>query len=109
MDKLKNRTMENNNKNVYFFEGESPKEVFEQLEIWQVKNKKRFLQISLNLHRESWHCIALSNPSEVYIKNVPLPVQVYQNNEYPLPVVISYGTRRAAITNNGELLVKDKE
>jgi len=59
--------MENNKRNILFFEANSMLELYETLDKWQVENKKRFLSLNIQNENSKFACIALTNPSEVII------------------------------------------
>ena len=59
--------MDENKRNLQYFEGNSMTELFEALEGWQQENKKRFLSLDIQNDRGMFCCIALTNPSEVVI------------------------------------------
>ena len=59
--------MEDNKKNLLYFEATSMRKLYDVMDGWQEKHHKRLL--SLNIQREEgmFACIALSNPTEVII------------------------------------------
>jgi hypothetical protein len=74
--------MANDNKlNLQFFEAPSMKELYNQMQDWQVENRKRLLSISIEQDRESFCCIALTNPTEVVIVDSEgeISVRVWDN------------------------------
>lgn len=56
-----------NKRNVLYFEAPSMKKLFNSLDAWQRKEKKRLLSVSVQRDAEMFCCIALTNPSEVVI------------------------------------------
>ena len=59
--------MENNKRNILYFEANSMLELYEKLNNWQVENKKRFLSLNILQENSKFACIALTNPTEVII------------------------------------------
>lgn len=57
----------NNKRNLYYFEGETMKELHDELDDWQNENQKRFLSLNIQRENSKYCCIALSNPTEVVI------------------------------------------
>lgn len=58
---------EDNKHNILFFNSTSMQGLFESMDEWQNKNKKRFLSLNVQQENGEFCCIALTNPSEVYI------------------------------------------
>ncbi len=79
---------DNNKRNILYFESNSMKDLHDNMNEWQVENKKRFLSLSINEDQGKYCCIALTNPTEVVIVN---------------------GGKRAARVYKGNLFVKTKE
>jgi hypothetical protein len=46
------------------------RKLYEHMQSWQKKHKKRFLSISIKRDHGSFCCIALTNPSEVVITSL---------------------------------------
>ena len=62
--------MDDENKhNLFYFESNSMKELFNSMEVWQNTNHKRLLSTNIQIDKGKFCCIALSNPSEVVICN----------------------------------------
>ncbi len=59
--------MLHNNRNLLFFESESMKGLYEVMDEWQDKNKKRLLSTNIQLDGGKFCCIALTSPTEVII------------------------------------------
>ncbi|MDQ2180468.1 hypothetical protein [Marinifilum sp. D714] len=55
----------NNKNNILWFENESMKGLFDELQSWQLNNKKRFLSTEIQRDNGKFCCIALTNPTEV--------------------------------------------
>jgi len=53
--------------NIYFFENESMRGLFQMIDDWQHEHKRRLLSTSILRDGDLFCCIALSNPSEVVI------------------------------------------
>ena len=58
---------ENNKHNILYFEGQSMRELHNNMDEWQKENEKRFLSMSVNKDGDNYCCIALTNPSEVVV------------------------------------------
>ena len=56
-----------NKKNLQFFEANSKKSLFNNMQDWQVKNEKRLLSTDIQRDGDIFTCIALTNPSEVVL------------------------------------------
>jgi hypothetical protein len=54
-------------RNVQYFEAPSMRVLHELLEAWQIRNKTRFLSVSIEQDGGEFCCIALTNPTEVVI------------------------------------------
>ena len=59
--------IEDNKRNVQFFEAASMRELYDCVSAWQETNRKRFLSVSIHNDRGMFCCIALTNPMEVVI------------------------------------------
>ena len=60
--------MEDDNKrNLQYFEALTMRELYDQMEGWQLEHKKRLLSVSIERDQDHFCCIALTNPSEVVI------------------------------------------
>lgn len=57
----------NNKKNVLYFEGNSMRDLHDNIDEWQEKNQKRLLSLSIEKDGGKFCCVGLSNPSEVTI------------------------------------------
>jgi len=57
----------NNKRNLYYFKGETMKELHDELDDWQNENQKRFLSLNIQRENSKYCCIALSHPTEVVI------------------------------------------
>ena len=78
---------ENNKHNILYFEGQSMKQLHNNMDEWQKENEKRFLSMSVNKDGNNYCCIALTNPSEV-----------------EAVIVHGYGSSRVSV-ENGKLQV----
>lgn len=58
---------DDNKHNLLYFENESMRGLYEDIEAWQNVNRKRLLSVSIQADRGKFCCIALTNPSEVVI------------------------------------------
>lgn len=56
-----------NKHNLLFFESESMRGLYEAMEEWQEKNRKRLLSTNIQQDGRKFCCIALTNPTEVII------------------------------------------
>lgn len=71
---------DDNKRNLHYFEAPSMRNLFEQLERWQIETRKRLLSTSIHRDRDWYCCIALTNPAEVMLVDVTgEPVYVYEN------------------------------
>jgi hypothetical protein len=59
--------MDDNKRNLQYFEAESMAELFDALQTWQHEKEKRFLSLDIQNDHGKFCCIALTNPSEVVI------------------------------------------
>ncbi len=56
-----------NKRNVLYFEAESMRALFAQLDAWQEESRKRLHSINVQREGHGFACIALTNPTEVII------------------------------------------
>ncbi len=61
--------MENNKRNLLFFQSDSMKGLHSEMDEWQESNQKRFLSASIERDGDQFCCIALTNPTEVMLVN----------------------------------------
>lgn len=59
--------MDNNKRNLIYFESGSMRELYNSMEKWQSDNNKRLLSTNIQKDGDNFCCIALSNPTEVVI------------------------------------------
>lgn len=59
--------MDDNKRNIVYFEDSSMKELYETMDEWQKKNLKRFHSMDIQRDGNTFCCIALTNPTEVVI------------------------------------------
>lgn len=59
--------MDNNARNLLYFENATMAGLYADMEAWQRKQEKRLLSLSIEKDGDNFCCIALSNPSEVII------------------------------------------
>ena len=59
--------MDENKKNLLYFESPTVRGLYESMENWQEANQKRLLSVSIQKDGDMFCCIALSNPTEVVI------------------------------------------
>lgn len=59
--------MDNNARNLLYFENQSMAGLYADMEAWQRDKEKRLLSLSIERDRDKFCCIALSNPTEVII------------------------------------------
>jgi hypothetical protein len=87
---------EDNKRNILFFKAGTMSSLFEEMDAWQVKNKKRFLTITIEREGDGLCCIALTNPSEVTIvddrgtnifKGLPTMNTMY--GQKPVPIIVA--------------------
>ena len=71
-----------NKRNLQYFESSSMKELFDLMNTWQIENEKRLLSLSIEKDESRFCCIALTNPTEVVIKD---------GYEYGSGVAVKYG------------------
>ena len=93
--------MDKNNKhNILYFEGQSMKQLHNNMDEWQKDNEKRFLSMSVNKDGDNYCCIALTNPSEVTITNDKLNVAlVGVDTDDELYVKNHYGSFAVEVSN----------
>ena len=58
---------EDNKRNILYFDAPSMRALFDKIDAWQAKHRKRLQSISIQPEGDTFACIALSNPSEVVI------------------------------------------
>jgi hypothetical protein len=58
---------EQNKRNLLYFESSSKRGLYDSMENWQNTNHKRLLSIGIQQDDGKFCCIALTNPSEVFI------------------------------------------
>jgi hypothetical protein len=58
-----------NKRNLQYFEASSMRELFDSMQTWQNDHGKRLLSLSLAEDGGKFCCIALTNPTEVIIKD----------------------------------------
>lgn len=58
---------DDNKRNLLFFENGSMKGLYEAMDEWQGKNRKRLLSANIQQDGGKFCCIALTNPTEVII------------------------------------------
>jgi len=59
-----------NKQNLQYFAAPSMRELYDQMQSWQVAKEKRFLSTSIHQDGGKFCCIALTNPTEVNIAGV---------------------------------------
>jgi hypothetical protein len=79
--------IDENKRNVHYFEADSMAALFDLLQAWQNENEKRFLSFGIENDAGMFCCIALTNPSEVIIMS-------------------ALGTGPGAYVSNGSLSVR---
>jgi hypothetical protein len=63
--------MTNDNKqNLQYFSAPSMRQLYDEMQGWQVANKKRLLSVTIHRDGDEFCCIALTNPTEVILANV---------------------------------------
>ena len=99
--------MDKNNKhNILYLEGQSMKQLHNNMDEWQKDNEKRFLSMSVNKDGDNYCCIALTNPSEVTITNDKLNVNiagVTTTDELYVGTSGSYSVIPVEVTNTVEV------
>ena len=58
---------DDNKRNLHYFEAQSMRTLFHQMDSWQAENRKRLLSMNVQHDGDSFCCIALTNPTEVII------------------------------------------
>jgi hypothetical protein len=61
--------IDDNKRNLLYFESSSMRKLYNSMEIWQKDNHKRLLSTNIQKDGDLFCCIALSNPTEVIICN----------------------------------------
>ena len=59
--------MDDNKRNIMYFESGSMRSLYESIDTWQDEHRKRLLSINVQRDGDRFCCIALTNPSEVVI------------------------------------------
>ena len=59
--------MDENKRNLQYFEAQSMEGLFDALQVWQLEHEKRFLSLDIQNDHGKFCCIALTNPTEVVI------------------------------------------
>jgi len=59
--------MDDNKRNLLYFESSSMRGLYECMDAWQEENQKRLMSVSIERDGSLFCCIGLSNPTEVYI------------------------------------------
>jgi hypothetical protein len=59
--------MDENKRNLQYFEAQSMEGLFDALQVWQVEHEKRFMALDIQNDHGKFCCIALTNPTEVVI------------------------------------------
>ena len=59
--------MDENKRNLHYFEAESVRELFDIMDGWQKAHEQRLLSTSIHKDQGRFCCIALTNPTEVII------------------------------------------
>jgi hypothetical protein len=68
--------MQDDNKhNLLYFEADTMRDLFEDMERWQRENRKRLLSASIERDQTRFCCIALTNPMETVIVDGRTPNQ----------------------------------
>lgn len=67
---------DDNKRNLHYFEAPSMRQLYEQMEAWQVEHQQRFLSLSVAKDVANYCCIALTNPTEVAIMDSPFGARV---------------------------------
>jgi hypothetical protein len=60
---------DDNKHNLIYFEANSMRELYDNMEEWQKTNQKRLLSTNIQKDKRKFCCIALTNPTEVIICN----------------------------------------
>jgi hypothetical protein len=71
---------EENKHNIHYFESGTMRGLYEAMDEWQHKYGLRLLSLSVEKDRESYCCIALTNPTEVIIKSGYIEGGAYVSN-----------------------------
>ncbi|MCB9503182.1 MAG: hypothetical protein H6696_14725 [Deferribacteres bacterium] len=58
---------DNNKRNLLYFENDSMRGLYAEMEEWQITNNKRLLSTNIQNDKGKFCCIALTNPTEVII------------------------------------------
>lgn len=61
--------MDDNKRNLVWFEAPTMRGLFDAMDTWQAENGKRLQSVSVQHDAGAFCCIALTNPTEVIIKN----------------------------------------
>jgi len=60
---------DDNNRNLQYFESTSMRGLYEAIQNWQSETNKRLLSLGVERDGDEFCCIALTNPTEVIIKD----------------------------------------
>jgi len=58
---------DDNKRNLVYFEGSSVRTLYDTMDDWQEKNRKRLHSVNIQKDGDTFCCIALTNPTEVII------------------------------------------
>jgi hypothetical protein len=83
--------MDDNKRNIVYFEGETMRGLYEAIDTWQESERKRLASLSVQVCDGKYCAIAVTNPTEVVIVNGRRAGKPH----------IEY---QARVTENGELL-----
>ena len=59
--------MDDNKRNLVYFEAPSMRELYSQMDAWQAEKRKRLQSVSVHRDGDLFCCIGMTNPSEVVI------------------------------------------
>jgi len=78
---------EDNKLNVLYFESPSMRELHETIHSWQEAHRKRLQSVSIHKDGDIFCCIALTNPTEVYIVDGSGEIAILRNNSLAVHLV----------------------
>ncbi len=60
---------DDNKRNLHYFEAPTMRGLYETMDAWQESNRERLLSVSIEKDGDAFCCVALTNPTEVIIRD----------------------------------------
>lgn len=101
--------MDDNKRNIVYFEGETMRGLYEAIDTWQETERKRLASLSVQVCDGKYCAIAVTNPTEVVIVHGSEEYQATVTDDGRLEIVICDGSEeyQATVEKNGNLWVRD--